>query len=169
MKPLPTSPLLSIPSSFLLLTFLILPAPSEATPQFLPHSFFPQHQPRPQSLLPISTPPRPLPPSSFLSQTDIVVSGQQPQDLSPPNTTTTTITTTITTTTTDLIAQLSENIPLCALGCVVELTNVTKECLDGKRGMGEEDQVCLCSDDEGHYTRVLGCVRRRCTIEEGIG
>ncbi|KAK0741850.1 hypothetical protein B0T21DRAFT_360242 [Apiosordaria backusii] len=155
MKPLPISsfslPFLTPSSVFLLLSLsliLLSPTPCQALSLFQPFLQAPQPPPTPHSLSS----------SSSSLQHGLGLEQQQQHEAQasspPPNTT-------------DLIAQLSRNIPPCALDCVVELTNITTECLEGSEGTS--DQVCLCSDDVSHYTRVLGCVQKKCTMEESIG
>ncbi|KAK4166237.1 CFEM domain-protein [Cladorrhinum sp. PSN259] len=65
-----------------------------------------------------------------------------------------------------LLSNLASNIPVCAYGCINKLTNVTADA-EACLMEGKEDE-CLCSDDVGHYTAVLACVRKNCTLEESI-
>ncbi|KAK4228918.1 hypothetical protein QBC38DRAFT_360661, partial [Podospora fimiseda] len=65
-----------------------------------------------------------------------------------------------------LLPNLAANIPVCAYGCINDLTNVTinaETCLRYNK-----ENECLCSDDVNHYMEVLGCVQRNCTLEESI-
>ncbi|KAK4458508.1 hypothetical protein QBC42DRAFT_185807, partial [Cladorrhinum samala] len=65
-----------------------------------------------------------------------------------------------------LLSNLASNIPLCAHGCINQLTNITTEA-EACLLQGKEDE-CLCDEDVGHYTAVLSCVQRDCTLEESV-